>query len=78
MMSGPITDLPIRVCPSCTVIFIQDDRMYEDTAICPRCGSDLSATVASGGGTIRTAFHKITVLGTKDGDALRISSSRWG
>ena len=49
-MSGLITDLPIRVCPSCTAIFVQDDRMYEDPSVCPRCGSDLDASLREGGG----------------------------
>ena len=84
-MSGDIVDLPVRKCPACTAIFIQDDRMYLDPQICPRCGSDLTSD-AGGGGTIRTAFGYVVVLGTEDGfamatqnaEAFPISWSRYG
>lgn len=87
-MSGTIVDLPVRVCPSCTAIFVQDDQMYEDTSVCPRCGSDMASTAREGGGgTVRTILSRAHVLGTKegialvtdDGFALRITpTSRWG
>lgn len=68
-MSGPISDLPLRVCPSCTAIFVQDDRMYFDSQICPRCGSDLSAEAREAGARlVRTAGKE--VLGTEEGFAL--------
>lgn len=41
-MSGLITDLPVRVCPSCAAVYVEDDRMYEDTTVCPRCGADMA------------------------------------
>ena len=86
-MSGLITDLPIRVCPSCTAIFVQDDRIYEDPSVCPRCGSDLAAALREGvGGRTRTVPFNFLV--TEEGDGLATEneglllrtdpSSRWG
>ena len=43
--------------------------MYLAPQICPRCGSDLTPE-EGGGGTIRTAFGYILVLGTEAGYAL--------
>lgn len=61
-MSGLISDMPIRVCPSCTAVFIEDDRMYLDSQLCPRCGTDLSAGAESrGGGAVRTVFYHPTI-----------------
>jgi hypothetical protein len=39
-MSGPIVELPIRVCPdpTCGSIWLEDANMYEETDRCPRCG----------------------------------------
>jgi len=37
-MSGPIQDLPVRVCQQCGALWVEDDQMYEDPARCPRCG----------------------------------------
>jgi rubredoxin len=45
-MSGDIEDMPIRRCPSCGLVFVEDGRMYQDTTVCPRCGADLSAEAA--------------------------------
>jgi len=42
-MSGDIQDLPIRRCPRCGTIYVEDSSMYEDTNICPNCGADVSA-----------------------------------
>ena len=38
-MSGPIQDLPLRVCRKCQAIFMEDDRMYEEPERCPKCGA---------------------------------------
>ena len=40
-MSGDIVDLPVRICPACGALFVEDDRMYLDPQICPRCGSGM-------------------------------------
>ena len=70
-MSGDITDLSVRHCSSCELIYIEDDRMYIDTSLCPRCGSDLSAAVREGGGnSVRTPLSHAVILGTEDGFAL--------
>ena len=36
-MSGPIEDMPVRVC-ECGATWIEDDQMYEDVDRCPGCG----------------------------------------
>lgn len=37
-MSGTIDDMPVRVCPQCGAVWIEDSIMYEDPERCPRCG----------------------------------------
>lgn len=42
-MGGAIADLPVRVCPACGAVWIEDGNMYEDTDICPACGVDAAS-----------------------------------
>jgi DNA-directed RNA polymerase subunit M/transcription elongation factor TFIIS len=43
-MSGPIEDQPIRICPHCKAIYIEDTNMYEDVNRCPNCGKHVEKT----------------------------------
>jgi rubrerythrin len=47
-MSGPIVDDPIRKCPQCGRIFLEDNRMYIIPDQCPACGFVLSDYVKGG------------------------------
>jgi Zn-finger nucleic acid-binding protein len=47
-MSGPIAEMPIRKCPHCGAIYIEDDRMYEDVDRCPKCGRLVTDTAKKG------------------------------
>jgi DNA-directed RNA polymerase subunit RPC12/RpoP len=31
-------EMPVRVCPYCGTVYIEDDHMYEDVNRCPHCG----------------------------------------
>ncbi len=42
-MSGDIEDLPIRRCPRCGTLYIEDPAMYEDPNLCPHCGADVTS-----------------------------------
>jgi hypothetical protein len=71
-LSGLIVDLPVRHCASCELIFIEDGRMYVDTDLCPRCGSDLSSAAREGGGgSVRTILSRAHVMATEDGFGLK-------
>lgn len=39
-MSGDITDLPVRRCPSCGCVYMEDEQMYLDPSRCPRCNAE--------------------------------------
>lgn len=47
-MSGPIVDFPIRKCPACPAVYLEDAQMYEDTNICPACGSAMEPPAPAG------------------------------
>jgi phage FluMu protein Com len=38
-MSGDITDLPVRRCPACDLVFVEDNQMYLEPDRCPRCNT---------------------------------------
>lgn len=38
-MSGDITDLPVRRCPACGQVYVEDDRMYLSPERCPACNA---------------------------------------
>lgn len=33
-----IVDLPVRVCPKCLTVYMEDDHMYVEPDRCPKCG----------------------------------------
>lgn len=37
-MSGAIVDLPVAVCRACKIVYVIDERMYEEPERCPKCG----------------------------------------
>jgi hypothetical protein len=41
-MGGDIIDDPIRICPKCLAVYIEDSVMYRETDRCPGCGSYLT------------------------------------
>jgi len=43
-MSGDITDLPVRRCPACGLVFMEDEQMYREPARCPRCNTEVETT----------------------------------
>ena len=69
-MSGDIVDMPIRKCPVCPAICIEDSRMYGDVNICPRCGASMSAAPRKGTGRIRTPLGGRVLLGVGGGAVL--------
>ncbi|MDD4339209.1 MAG: hypothetical protein PHV00_05965 [Syntrophales bacterium] len=40
-MGGDIADLPVRRCPACGQVFVEDDRMYRFPDRCPACNTAL-------------------------------------
>ncbi len=42
-MSGPIKEMPTRICPYCGALYIEDAEMYEDTDRCPHCGKGVDS-----------------------------------
>lgn len=40
-MSGDISDLPVRRCPACGLVFVEDNQMYLAPERCPNCGAAL-------------------------------------
>jgi len=36
---SPIVDLPVRVCNTCSAVWVEDENMYADPARCPHCGA---------------------------------------
>jgi rubrerythrin len=47
-MSGEIDDLPVRRCPVCGQVFMEDEQMYVDPQRCPACGADTAAAHEKG------------------------------
>jgi ribosomal protein S27AE len=43
-MSGSIVDDPIRHCPRCGEIYLEDNQIYEEPDTCPACGASLLST----------------------------------
>lgn len=72
-MSGPIVDLPLRVCAACRIVYMEDDRMYEDPSRCPRCGGE-PVGEPRGGGKSMTVFSGIFYLGAGSGAILGAGS----
>ena len=38
-MSGDIQDMPVRRCPVCGAVFVEDSRIFRDPDRCPVCGA---------------------------------------
>ncbi len=47
-MSGPIVDLPVRVCAGCKAVFMEDEKMSVEPERCPHCGRYPGPTRAGG------------------------------